>query len=294
MPAAPDTSPRRLAVALALIVAFMVVEVIAGLIAHSLALVSDAGHMLTDAAALGVSLAAVRMAARPAGGALTYGLRRVDVLGAQVNGATLLVGAGVIVYVAVLRLVSPPHVSAWPMVAVGLAGVAVNGSATLALSGAGRDSLSVEGSFQHMLTDLFAFLATVVAGVVILLTGFARADAIASLGVAALMLRSAVPLLAAAGRVLLEAAPAGIDPPQIGHAMASEPGVVEVHDLHIWEVSAGFPAVSAHVLVAPETDCHATRRALERVLRERFGLEHSTLQVEHTATDGLIDIEPSA
>jgi cobalt-zinc-cadmium efflux system protein len=270
----------------------MALEVVAGVLAHSLALISDAGHMLTDAAALGVALAAVRMAARPARGALTYGLRRVDTLAAQINGATLLVFAGVIFYAAIGRLESPRHVSAWPMVGVGLAGVAVNAAATFTLSGAARESLSVEGAFQHMLTDLFAFIGTVAAGVVILATGFGRADAIASILVAALMVRSALGVLRAAARVLLEAAPVGIDPPTIGRAMAQTPGVVEVHDLHIWQVSSGFPAISAHVLVAPDVDCHATRRVLERELRERFGLDHSTLQVDHSGGDQLIELAP--
>jgi cobalt-zinc-cadmium efflux system protein len=289
--AGPDTSERRLWIALGLIAAFMVLEVVAGILAHSLALISDAAHMLTDAAALGLAIAALRMAARPARGALTYGLRRVDTLAAQINGATLLAFAGVIVYAAIVRLVTPPRVSAWPLVAVGLAGVAVNGAATFAVAGAGRDSLSVEGSYQHMLMDLLAFIGTVIAGVVILLTGFVRADAIASLVVAALMVRSAVGLLVAAGRVLLEAAPAGIDPPKIGHAMASQPGVVEVHDLHIWQVSSGFPALSAHVLVGSDVDCHLARRDLEALLRERFGLEHSTLQVDHSGGDELIELQ---
>jgi cobalt-zinc-cadmium efflux system protein len=291
--AGPDTSQTRLWVALALIAAFMALEVAAGILAHSLALISDAAHMLTDAAAVGLAIAALRMAARPARGALTYGLRRVDTLAAQINGATLLAFAGVIAYAAIVRLLAPPHVSPWPLVGVGLAGVAVNAAATVAVAGAGRHHLSVEGSYQHMLMDLLAFIGTVVAGIVILLTGFARADAIASLVVAALMARSGVGLLVAAARVLLEAAPAGVDPPEIGHAMAGMPGVVEVHDLHIWQVASGFPALSAHVLVGPDVDCHATRRTLEGLLRERFALEHSTLQVDHFGGDELIELQVS-
>ncbi len=191
----------------------MAVEVVAGVLSHSLALISDAAHMLTDAAALGLSLVALRLAARPARGAMTYGFLRVEALAAQANGITLLVLAGLIVYSAVGRLISPPTVSAWTMVAVALAGIAVNGAATAALAGAGREShMSIEGSFQHILTDLFAFIGTALAGVVILLTGFERADPIASLVVAALMLRSAVGLLRASGRIFLEAAPAGPRP----------------------------------------------------------------------------------
>ena len=289
---APPASVRRVGAALALILGFMAVEVVAGVLSHSLALVSDAAHMLTDAAALGLSLVALRLAARPARGAMTYGLQRVEALAAQANGITLLVLAAAIVYSAVVRLISPPTVSAWTVVGVALAGIVVNGAATAALAGAGREShMSIEGSFQHILTDLFAFIGTALAGVVILLTGFQRADPIASLAIAALMLRSAVGLLRASGRIFLEAAPPGLDPQEIGHALAAHPGVVEVHDLHVWELSAGFPALSAHVLVAREADCHAARRALQELLEQRFGVEHTTLQVEHGGGGELLELE---
>jgi cobalt-zinc-cadmium efflux system protein len=284
---------RRLALALTLILGFMAVEVAVGVLAHSLALISDAAHMLTDAAALGLSIIALRLAARPARGAMTYGFQRVEVLAAQANGITLLVLAVVIVYSAIGRLISPHTVSAWAMVAVALAGIAVNGAATVALAGAGRDAhMSIEGSFQHVLTDLFAFIGTAVAGAVILLSGFQRADPIASLLVAALMLRSAVGLLRDSGRVFLEAAPPDLDPQEIGRALAGQPGVAEVHDLHVWELAAGFPALSAHVLVAREADCHAARRALEGLLRERFHLEHTTLQVDHEDGGELLELQP--
>jgi len=278
----PPASRRRLALALGLILGFMAVEVAAGILSHSLALISDAAHMLTDAAALGLSIVALALAARPARGAMTYGFQRVEVLAAQANGITLLVLAALIVYSAIGRLVSPPTVSAWTMVVVALVGIAVNGAATFALSGAGREAhMSVEGSFQHILTDLFAFIGTAVAGAVILLTGFQRADPIASLLVAALMLRSALGLLRDSGRVFLEAAPRDLDPQEVGRALAAQPGVVEVHDLHLWELGAGFPALSAHVLVARDADCHAVRRELEALLRERFAVDHTTLQVDH-------------
>jgi cobalt-zinc-cadmium efflux system protein len=270
----------------------MVAEVVAGLLANSLALISDAGHMLTDVAALALALIALRMVKRPAAGSLTFGLRRVEILAAQINGATLLLLAGAIIYSAVSRLISPPEVAGAAMVILGLAGIAVNGMATVAIAGAGRESLNVEGSYQHVLMDLLAFIGTVIAGVVILLTGFDQADAIASLLVAALMLRSAVILLRASGRVLLEAAPPGLEPPEIGRALAATPDVVEVHDLHVWQVSSGFPVLSAHVLVKPDADCHATRRKLELLLREHFGVTHSTLQVDHASEQGLIELRP--
>jgi cobalt-zinc-cadmium efflux system protein len=287
-----SASLRRLVVALGLILGFMVGEVIAGVLAHSLALISDAAHMLTDAAALALSIAALRLAARPARGAMTYGFQRVEVLAAQANGITLLLLAAAIVYSAIARLISPPSVSAWAMVIVALAGILVNGAATATLAGARREQhMSVEGSFQHILTDLFAFIGTALAGGVILLTGFERADPIASLLVAALMLRSALGLLRASGRVFLEAAPPGLDPEEIGRALVAQAGVVEVHDLHVWALGAGFPALSAHVLVARDADCHAARRALEALLRERFAVDHTTLQVDHEGGDELLELE---
>jgi cobalt-zinc-cadmium efflux system protein len=283
---------RPLAIALALIVGFMAAEVVAGILADSLALISDAGHMLTDAAAIALSLVAARLARRPAGGAMTFGLGRAEILSAQANGITLLVLAVLIVWEAVQRLRSPPDVGAVAVLLVALAGVAVNLVAARVLAGAGRRSLNVEGSFRHVVTDLYAFIATAAAAVVILATGFDRADAIASLFVAALMLYSAYALLRASGRIFLEAAPEGIDVPAIGNALAAEPHVVQVHDLHVWEVTSGFPALSAHVVVERDCDCHAVRADLERLLDDRFALDHTTLQVEHEAPEQLLEIQP--
>jgi len=272
---------RRLGIALALIVAFMAVEVVVGVLAHSLALLSDAGHMLTDAGALGFALVASALAARPATGPYTFGLRRTEILSGQLNGATLLVVSALILYGAVRRLISPPDVDAAAVLAVAGAGVAVNLAASRVLAGGKRRTLNVEGAFQHVLTDLYAFGGTALAAIVILATGFDRADPIASLAVVALMVRAAWALLQASGRVFMEAAPAGVDPAAIGQALASAPDVVEVHDLHVWEVTSGFPALSAHVRVTRDSDCHAARRRLERLLRERFDIEHTTLQMEH-------------
>jgi cobalt-zinc-cadmium efflux system protein len=276
-----DADARRLGLALALILAFMVGEVVAGILANSLALLSDAAHMLTDAGALAVSLVVLRLAARPAGGNKTFGLRRSEILSAQANGATLLVLAGLILYGAVRRLVSPPDARGGWILVVALVGIAVNVLATWQLAGANRQSLNVEGSFQHLLTDLYAFIATAIAGGVILATGWVRADPVAALFVAALMLRAAWGLLRDSGRVLLDIAPAGLPVEEIGNTMASHAGVVQVHDLHVWEVTTEFPTLSAHVLVEPGADCHGIRRELEGLLRDRFGLEHTTLQVEH-------------
>jgi cobalt-zinc-cadmium efflux system protein len=285
-----EADAGKLTLALGLIAGFMAVEVAVGIFASSLALLSDAAHMLTDAAAIGLSLVAVRLAARPAKGAMTYGLGRAEILSAQINGITLLVLALLIFYEAVRRLVNVPHVDAGPMLATALAGVALNLLVTWVLSQANRRNMGVEGSFQHIVTDLYAFAATAIAAAVILATGFNRADAIASIFVAALMLRAAYGLLKASGRVFLEAAPAGVDPREIGMALAAQPGVAEVHDLHVWEVTSGFPALSAHVLVAGDTDCHAKRRELTQLLHDRFQIEHSTLQVDHEGT-GLLTIE---
>ncbi len=285
-----DADEGKLAVALGLILGLMVLEVTVGVLANSLALLSDAGHMLTDAAAIGLSLVAARLASRPAKGALTYGFKRVEILAAQANGVTLLILAALITYEAIRRLFNPPHVQAGLILAVALIGVAVNLAATWTLAQANRQSMNVEGSFQHILTDLYAFIATAIAAGVILLTGFQRADAIASLLVACLMVRSGYGLVKASGRIFLEAAPEGLDPEKIGRALVREPGVVEVHDLHVWEVSTGFPALSAHVLVGRENDCHATRRGLERMLHDEFDLHHTTLQVDHQSRE-LLNIE---
>jgi cobalt-zinc-cadmium efflux system protein len=249
--------------------------------------------MLTDAGALVLALIAARLARRPAGGKFTFGFRRAEILSAQINGATL-VGLGVLIVIeGVRRLVEPPDVDGLPVLVVALAGVAVNLAATRVLSGSDRRSMNVEGAFQHVLTDLFAFIATAIAGAVVLTTGLDRADGVAALVVAALMLRSGYGLLRDSGRVLLEAAPKGLDPQEVGRVLASQRHVVEVHDLHLWEVSSGFPTLSAHVLVRPECDCQAHRRELAELLRERFGIEHSTLQVEHVGEEGVpLEIEP--
>jgi cobalt-zinc-cadmium efflux system protein len=259
----PGADARRLSVALVLIVGFMGVEVAAGILGHSLALLSDAAHTLTDAAALGMSLVVMRLVRRPAGGDLTFGLRRAEILSAQANGATLLVLAVLICYGAIHRLIEPSTPQGLVVLVVAVAGIVVNLLATAQLARANRGSMNIEGSFQHLLTDLYAFIATAVAGGVIVATGFARADALAALLVALLMLRAAYGLLRDSGRVLLEAAPAGMSAEEIGAALAAHPRVVSVHDLHVWEVGSGFPSLSAHVLVAPGDDCHAVRRELE-------------------------------
>lgn len=282
---------RRLTVALVLILGFMAVEVAAGILASSLALLSDAAHMLTDAGAIGLALFAARLARRPARGGFTFGFRRAEILSAQLNGAALVALAVVIVWEGVRRLVNPPEVEGLLVLIVAVVGIAVNVAATLVLAGAERRSLNVEGAFQHVLTDLFAFVATAIAGAVVLITGFSRADGIAALLVAALMLRSGYGLLRDSGRVLLEAAPRDLDPEEIGTLLAAQNHVVEVHDLHVWEVTSGFPAISAHVTVRAGCDTQAHRRQLADLLTERFAISHSTLQVE-TRHEGPLTIQP--
>jgi cobalt-zinc-cadmium efflux system protein len=247
--------------------------------------------MLTDAGAIALAILAARLARRPARGGFTFGMRRAEILSAQLNGATLLALAAVIVAEGVRRLVSPPDVEGTLVVVVAVAGIVVNLAATAVLARAERRSLNIEGAYQHMLTDLYASIAAALAGVVIVATGFTRADGIASLLVAALMLRSGFGLLRDSGRVLLEAAPRDLDPEQIGRALAAEPHVVEVHDLHVWEVTSGFPALSAHVVVRSGCDTQAHRRKLALLLSERFAIEHSTLQVEERH-QGPLAIEP--
>jgi cobalt-zinc-cadmium efflux system protein len=278
----PDADRRYLWTAFGLIAAFMAAEVVVGLVVGSLVLLADAAHMVTDAGAIGLALFAMRLAARPAAGAYTFGLKRAEILSALANGATLLALGLFFVIEGIGRLVHPPDVAGGAILAVALAGVAVNVAATLILSRANRRSLNVEGSFQHILTDLYAFIGTAIAGVIILTTGFARADAIASLLVAGLMIKAGVELVRESGRVVLEASPRRIDPNQVRTAILAAPGVLGVHELHVWEVTSGFPALSAHVLVDTHRNCHERRAELERLLSTDFDIRHTTLQVDHT------------
>ncbi|MEV1053317.1 cation diffusion facilitator family transporter [Streptomyces sp. NPDC049887] len=276
-----DSDKRWLSIALALIVGFMSVEVVIGVVAKSLALISDAAHMLTDAVAIVLALVAMRMAKRPAKGGYTYGLKRVEILSAQVNGLSLMLLGAWLSVEAVERLIDPPEVRGGLMLVTALAGIAVNVAATWCISRANRSSLNVEGAYQHILNDLFAFIGTAVAALVVLTTGFARADGMATLVVVALMFRAGYGLLRDSGRIFLEAAPAHVDPDRLGERLAAQRGVREIHDLHIWQITSQEPALSAHVLVEPGGDCHAVRRDLEDLLRRDFGITHTTLQVDH-------------
>ncbi|MCU7728164.1 cation diffusion facilitator family transporter [Actinoplanes sp. KI2] len=276
-----DADRRWLTIALALIGVFMAGEVVAGLIAHSLALLSDAAHMLTDAGGIVLALVAIRLAARPPKGGFTFGLKRAEILSAQANGLTMLILAVWLAIEAVRRLLHPPEVAGGLVLVTALVGIAFNVAATWAIGRANRASLNVEGAFQHILNDLFAFIATAVAGLIVLLTGYTRADAVATLIVVALMVKAGLRLIRESGKIFLEAAPSGIDPPALGRRLTGVGGVVEVHDLHVWQITSGQPALSAHVLVAEGLDCHAIRGEIEQLLRRDYKITHSTLQVDH-------------
>jgi cobalt-zinc-cadmium efflux system protein len=285
-----DAGRGPLAVALALILGLLAAEIVFGLIAGSLALLADAGHMLTDAAALGLALGAASVAHRPPSGRWTFGFGRVGVLAAQINGATLALVGAWILFESIKRLIDPTEVKGGIVLVVALAGVAVNIVATLVLARGSRESLNVRGAFLHLVTDLAAFAGTALAGLLILLTGVDRLDPVASLFVAALIFWSSWQLLRESGRIFLDVSPAGIDPDAVGRAIAEQPGVVEAHDLHIWSLDDRMPALSAHVTCARDVDCHRTRMEIERMLHERSGLEHTTLQVDHARRPGLVSL----
>jgi cobalt-zinc-cadmium efflux system protein len=282
-----DSDRRYLLTALVLLGAFMVAEVVVAALSGSLALLSDAGHMLSDVGAIGGALWAIALAARPPSGKWTYGLKRAEILSAAGNGITLLVVSGVVTAEAITRLIHPPAVDGGPVIAVAVAGIIVNVTASWVLARANRSSLNVEGAFRHVLTDLYGFIGTVIAGIIIVTTGFTRADAIASLIVVVLMVMAAWELLRDSGRVLLEAAPEDIDLEQVRAHLAGVPHVLAVHDLHAWTVTSGLPALSAHIVIEDTcfNDGHAPRLLdqLQACLTGHFDVEHSTFQLEAAA-----------
>lgn len=280
---ARDADRRYLTIALLLLLGFMVVEVVVGIMAKSLALLSDAGHMLTDVGSISLSLVAMRLASRPASGSYTFGLKRVEILSAQANGLTLLLLSVWFVVEAIRRLIHPPVVLGLLVTVVAVVGIGVNLLAVWAMGKANRQSLNVESSYQHILTDLYAFIATAIAGALIWWTGWNRFDAIAALVVAGLMLKAGIGLLRDSGRIFLEAAPRGLEPATIAEAICATRAVTCVNDLHVWEVTSGLPALSVHVSVEYEIDCHEVRRELETMLRERFAIAHTTIQTDHAA-----------
>jgi cobalt-zinc-cadmium efflux system protein len=284
-------SRRALAVALGLTASYTVVEVVGGVVSGSLALLADAVHMLSDNVALALALVAVWLAAKPATSERTFGYKRAEVLAALANGV-LLVALAIWIFVeAAMRLRDPGDVLGGWMLAIALVGMAVNIAAGAVLFRARAHSLNVEAAFRHVFADLLGSLGVAVAGVVILTTGWVEADPLVSILIGILVLVSTWTILRDSTEILLESAPRGIDAGALGRRLAAAPGVVEVHDLHVWTITSGFPALSAHVLVRPGDDCHGRRRELERVLQDEFGIEHTTLQVDHASDRGLVELE---
>lgn len=281
---APDADRRYLLIALGLIGSFMIAEVIVGATSGSLVLLADAGHMLTDVLAIGAALWASHLAKAPATARFTFGLKRAEILSAAANAITLLAIAAVIAYEAIRRLIDPPPVGGLAVLVMALIGTAVNILATVALARANRRSLNVEGAFQHILTDLYAFIGTAIAGVVILTAGFVQADAIASLVVVGLLAYAGIRLLRSSGKVLLEGVPDDLDLEAVRRHLLDVEHVREVHDLHAWTVTSGLPTLSAHVVV--DEVCFTAGQApgvlddIQSCLTAHFDLDHSTFQLE--------------
>jgi cobalt-zinc-cadmium efflux system protein len=272
---------RALGLALALVLGFAAAELVGGVLAGSLALLADAAHMFGDSAALALALVAAWLARRPATAARSFGWRRAEILAALANGVSLVLLAGWIAWEAVGRLDDPPEIDGGWVLAVGAAGLLVNVAAARVLHRAGASSLNVRAALRHVLADLLSSGGVVVAALLVLAFDWTRADPAVSLLIAVLILASAWDVLRESTGILLEAAPRGMDPTAVREAIVAVPGVVGVHDLHVWTITSGFPSLSAHVIVDAEADCHALRRELEVELREQFGLDHTTLQVEH-------------
>jgi len=272
---------RALVIVLAMLVVFAGVEVVGGIVSGSLALIADAGHMLSDALAVGLALGASWLAGRPAGRRTSYGMGRAEILAALINGATLVGISAWVLIEGIGRLIEPNEVEGGIVLVVGGIGALVNVAAALILARAGTKSLNMRAAFLHVIGDLAGSIAVLVSAAIVLTTGFERADAIVAIVISILIAASAVPTLRAAAGVLLESAPPDLDVDRVGGTIAAVPGVTEVHDVHVWTITSGFPALTAHVLVAPEVDCHDARRRIEAVLHDDFELAHTTLQVDH-------------
>jgi cobalt-zinc-cadmium efflux system protein len=279
-----EADRRYLTITLCLLGAFMIFEVVTAFLSHSLALLADAGHMLADVGAIAGSLVAIRLAARPETGSHTFGMKRAEILAAVGNGITLLVVGALVTFEAIERLVHPAAVHGATLIVVASVGVAVNLAATATMSKANRQSLNVEGAYRHILTDLYAFIGTVIAGIIIVTTGFSRADSIASLVVVVLMVKAAIDLLRPALRILLEATPEDIDLEEVRRHLLELHEVASVHDLHVWTLTSSLPILTAHVVVTD--DCirqGEVGRVLDHLqgcLAGHFDVEHSTLQLE--------------
>lgn len=285
-----DTDRRALAAALVLVASFLVVEIVAGVLARSLALIADAAHMLADAGSLGLALFAVTIARRPSTPERSFGFRRVEILAALANGVALVAVSLWIFVEAGRRFADPAEpLGGWILV-VGAAGLGVNAAAAAVLLRAGTESLNVRAALRHVLADALGSLGVIAAGATIVVTGWVHADLVVSVLIGLLVLASSWTILRDSVGVLLEATPRGIDAVRLGHDLASHPRVREIHDLHVWTITSGFPSLSAHVLCDPGADCHAVRRELERVLVERYGITHTTLQVDHAGNGESLEL----
>ena len=294
-PGPPDRGrdAHALGLVLGLTTALAVAEVVGGLVAGSLALLADAAHMVSDVGALALALGAIWLARRPASPRMSFGYRRAEILAALANGVGLIVVAIWIIVEAVERLSSPTEVEGGVTLVIGLAGLAVNIAGATILWRSGGQSLNVRAALYHVVGDLLGSLGVVLAAVLVLTAGWERADPVIAIAIGVLVLASSWRILRESIGVLLEGAPAGIDPDEVGRSMAALPGVHEVHDLHVWTITSGFPALSAHVLVGAGEDCHARRRELADMLGDRFGITHTTLQVEHSSAQGrLVPLSP--
>jgi cobalt-zinc-cadmium efflux system protein len=281
-----------LTLALAITAVYTAAEVVGGLLTGSLALLADAVHMLSDNVALALALFAVWLADRPSTPERTYGYKRAEVLAALANGVALVALSIWIFYEAFQRFRDPPEVLGGWMLVLGAAGIAVNVAAGVILSRFRRHSLNVEAAFRHVFADLLGSVGVVAAATVILTTGWLEADPLVSVLIGLLVLVSSWSILRDSTTILLEAAPSGIDTHAVGERLARAPGVAEVHDLHIWTITSGFPALSAHVLVGRGEDCHARRLELAELLEKEFGIAHTTLQVDHVGERGaLVELE---
>lgn len=286
-----EDSRRRMWWALAINVGLVVVEVVGGILTGSLAVLADAGHLVSDVGSIVLALIAARLAAMPAAGRRTFGYQRSEVLAALVNGL-LLVGVSIGIGIAAFsRFSDPPSIDGWGVLALGAIGLAGNLAATLVLAGGRRDDLNLEGVLRHSAADALGSFGVLVAGAFVLLGGSPVVDPIVGLLIALLVLASSWRLIKEPVDVLMESAPAGFDVDAVGAAICREEGVRSVHDLHVWTVTAGFGAIAAHVVVASGTDRDLIRRRLELTLRESFGIEHTTLQMEEEAEEGLLHVE---
>ncbi len=288
-----SASRRALVIVLLLTLIFTVVEVVGGVLTDSLALLADAGHMVSDVVAIALALIALTLAQRPSSPRRSFGFQRAEILAAFVNGLALVLVSAWIVWEAVRRLDDPPEILGGWMLVVALVGLTVNAVAATILLRSGRESLNVDAAFRHVIADFLGSAGVLVAALVIVLTGWEIVDPLVSILIAALIVASAWSILRDSTAILMEETPSGIDADEVARAIVEVDGVSSVHDLHVWRITSGFDALSAHVLVGQGEDCHARRRDVERMISERFGIAHTTLQVDHDAADALIELRRS-